>query len=316
MQKKILITGINGFVGTRLAHYLSEDPGMHVYGLSSNPKPEIIPKLNLSGLYSYDDQSFWNQHSFDAVVHCAGKAHDLKNASHPEEYTRINVDLTKSIFNAYDSAPGNGKFIFLSSVKAVADEVADRLDEDAIPNPKTPYGLSKLQAEEFLSKQSQNSEKKVFIFRPCVIYGPGNKGNLNLLYQFVKRRLPWPLGSFSNQRSFLYIDNLAFIIREVIERDIPPETYNIADDGYLSTNDLIRMIGEAAGVEGKILNTPKPLVNLAAKTGDALHLPLNSERLRKLTENYRVDNQKIRKAIGKELPYSIREGLYKTFKRY
>jgi hypothetical protein len=71
-----------------------------------------------------------------------------------------------------------------------------------------------------------------------MIHGEGNKGNLNLLYQLVSKGLPWPLGNFKNQRSFLSIENLCFVIREIVERnDILFGIYQVADDEALSTNE-------------------------------------------------------------------------------
>jgi len=75
-----------------------------------------------------------------------------------------------------------------------------------------------------------------------MIHGPGNKGNLNLLYKLVQKGLPWPLGAFENKRSFTSIDNLTHIITQIIEKEIDPGIYQIADDEALSTNELIQLI--------------------------------------------------------------------------
>ena len=75
--------------------------------------------------------------------------------------------------------------------------------------------------------------KRVYILRPCMIHGPGNKGNLNLLYQLVSKGLPWPLGGFQNQRSFLSVENLCFVIKELLENEsIPSGVYQVADDEH------------------------------------------------------------------------------------
>ena len=150
-----------------------------------------------------------------------------------------------------------------------------------------------------------------------MIHGPGNKGNLNLLYNIVSKGLPWPLGSFENSRSYLSIENLCFIIRELIEReDIQSGVYNVADDFPLSTNEVIKMIAESKGKKATILNISQNLIKLIAHVGDFLRLPLNSERLRKLTESYVVSNTKIKEALGKQLPASSKEGLMRTFKSF
>jgi nucleoside-diphosphate-sugar epimerase len=150
-----------------------------------------------------------------------------------------------------------------------------------------------------------------------MIHGPGNKGNLNLLYNIVKKGIPWPLGSYENRRSMLSIDNLAFIIQQLIDRDIPSGTYNLADDDTVSTNDIIRLMAQSMQKKAVIINTPKAIINLVAQTGDLLHLPLNTERLKKLTESYVVSNAKIKNTLGiTELPTNAHQGLLKTFQSF
>jgi nucleoside-diphosphate-sugar epimerase len=150
-----------------------------------------------------------------------------------------------------------------------------------------------------------------------MIHGPGNKGNLNLLYQLVQKGLPWPLGAFENKKSFTSIDNLTYIISQIIEKDIEPGIYLVANDEALSTNELIRLITTAQNRKSKIWNISKKMISLLARSGDIFHLPLNSERLKKLTESYVVSNQKIKKALGIEkMPVSAEEGMKKTFESF
>ena len=150
-----------------------------------------------------------------------------------------------------------------------------------------------------------------------MIHGPGNKGNINLLYNIVSKGLPWPLGTFDNKRSFCSIDNLMFIIKELIEReDIPSGVYNLADDEAFSTNDVISILAESQNRKANIWKVSKGLIQSLAKLGDVLRLPLTTERLHKLTESYVVSNQKIKSAIGKPLPVSAKNGLLKTFNSF
>lgn len=254
--------------------------------------------------------------SSDVVVHLAGKAHNLKRVSNPKDYYEANYELTKQLFDAFITSEAS-VFIFMSTVKAVADEVNGVLTEDTIPNPKTHYGIAKHQAEQYILSQELSQGKRVYVLRPCMIYGPGNKGNLNLIYQLVAKGLPWPLGAFENQRSFLSIDNLCFVIKELIEnKAIPSGVYQVADDKSLSTNELIQLLGTGLGKKSSIWSIPVSWIRSVAKLGDVLRLPLNSERLQKLTENYVVSNQKIVSAIGKSLPIKENEGLLKTFRSF
>lgn len=245
------------------------------------------------------------------MIHLTGKAHDLKNVSNPDEYYEVNTELTKKIFDAFLVSEAR-TFITLSSVKAAADSVNHILTEDVIPNPKTHYGKSKLLAEEYiLSNLPEN--KRVYILRPCMIHGPGNKGNLNLLYKFVQKNIPYPLAAFENKRSFLSIDNLCFIVKELIEReDIPSGVYNVSDDDALSTNEVVKTLSRSLGKTGRLWKIPEKIIFFLAGLGDILKLPLNTERLQKLTENYVVSNNKIKKAINKPLPLTAEEGLLIT----
>ena len=294
---KITITGATGFVGTNLENYLKTEQEVQAMIVRYVPIQEFEIKT-------------------DALIHLAGKAHDLKKVSKPSEYYEANFELTKQLFDAFLVSEAS-VFIFMSTVKAVADEVKGILSEDEIPNPKTHYGIAKHQAEQYILSQSLPEEKRVYILRPCMIHGPGNKGNLNLLYQLVSNGLPWPLGDFKNQRSFLSIENLCFVIQELLNNiAIPSGIYQVADDVPLSTNDLIHLLGVSLNKKNMILNISSSWIKGVAVLGDYLHLPLNSERLQKLTENYVVSNEKIVKAIGKSLPVSTEQGLMMTFKSF
>lgn len=296
---RIMITGASGFVGRNLQPYLE------VEGFDVSP-------LSLRNSWSHKLPEQCN-----AIVHLAGKAHDTKNASAPEEYFKVNTDLTKQLFDCFLQSNARD-FIYFSSVKAAADTVEGVLVEDVVPSPQTPYGQSKWQAEQYLNGHALPSGKRVFLLRPCMIHGPGNKGNLNLLYQIVGKGLPWPLAAFENERSFLSIDNLNFIISRILEdAAIPGGTYNLADDEVLSTNELIELIGEARSKKASLWKIPRWLINNIAKVGGTLRLPLNTERLKKLTESYVVGNAKIKSALGIEkLPIPAREGLLKTLRSF
>jgi nucleoside-diphosphate-sugar epimerase len=297
MLKSITITGATGFVGANLQNYLKPSYELNSMSVRYVPNQQFEIKTNV-------------------LIHLAGKAHDLKKISNPQDYYEANFELTKQLFDAFLASEAT-VFVFMSTVKAVADEIKGILSEDEIPNPKTHYGIAKHQAEEYILNQKLPEEKRVYILRPCMIHGSGNKGNLNLLYQFVAKGLPWPLGTFENQRSFLSIENLCFVIKELLgNTSIPSGVYQIADDKPLSTNKLIKLLGKSLNKKSRILNLSQNMISSMAKFGDYLHLPLNSERLQKLTEDYVVSNQKILLAIGKELPVSSEQGLLITFKSF
>ncbi len=306
MLNSLLITGSSGFIGTNLYEQFHAD--FLLYGLDITTKGKF-PEENV---FAWDNPL--KLPPVNTIIHLAGKAHDLKNASNPQSYFDINVGLTQRIFDHFLASDAQ-KFIFFSSVKAVADRVEGPfLAETAAAKPLTPYGQSKLQAEQYILSKPLPPGKKVYILRPSMIHGPGNKGNLNLLYKVVSTGLPWPLGAFHNERSFTSIDNLLFILRQLIEKEIEPGIYQVSDDESVSTNEIIQLLAQSLGKKPGIWNVNPAMVNWLAKTGDLLHLPLNSERLKKLTESYVVSNAKLKAALGVgNLPVGAKEGLLRTF---
>lgn len=296
---KLVITGASGFVGLNLINYLV------------NRDFEVQP-IGRDKLYSQD---FKSMHFSDAVVHLAGKAHDLKKTSNSDDYYTVNFELTKKIYDAFLISDAK-KFIFISSVKAAADAIEGILTEEIVPNPLTHYGKSKLLAEEYIKSKPLPEGKSFYILRPCMIHGPGNKGNLNLLYKFVQKGVPYPLAAFKNKRSFLSVENLCFVIANLLEKDVQSGIYNVADDEALSTNEVVGILAKSLNSRPKLLTIPIGLIKGMAKVGDFLKLPLNSERLNKLTENYVVSNHKLKLAIGKEWPMSTRDGLALTAKSF
>lgn len=322
----ILITGIHGFVGSNLVVALREHHTLYGLDIIAPEKEGIVRTFSWSDI---ETTSFPMQHlpQFDAIIHLAGKAHDTKNRSAAQVYFDINTGLTRKAFDFFLESKAK-KFIFFSSVKAAADSVVGEvLTEDVIPAPVGPYGESKIEAENYiLSKlKVENGDwktdlyngKQVYILRPCMIHGPGNKGNLNLLYNVVRKGIPWPLGAFENRRSFTSVDNLCYVLEGLLTKEVASGIYHIGDDEALSTNELIALMCEAMGRKPHIWKLNRRMMEGCAALGTLLHLPLNTERLRKLTENYVVSNEKIKSALGIErMPVRAADGIVKTIKSF
>ena len=287
---KILISGAYGFVGTNLCRHLSGKG--HACIALDIPKAQRND-VPYESFYTWDDLDGIDWSSIDAVVHLAGKAHDLKHVSDPQSYFDINVGLTERIFNASDGKVP--RFVYFSSSKAA--------DAD------TPYGKSKLAAEQFL-------DGRAIVLRPAMIHGPGNKGNLNLLWGVARRGFPWPLAAFENKRSFTSIGNICAAVEALCERG-ENGIYPIADDEMLSTNRLIELMAETCGRKSHLWRLPKGFMRFAAKIGDILHLPLNTERLGKLTEDSFVDNAALKRLLGwSQMPICAEDGMRETLKSF
>ncbi|MBD8516720.1 MULTISPECIES: NAD-dependent epimerase/dehydratase family protein [Plantibacter] len=293
-MSRVLVTGATGFIGTNLVPVL-EAAGHEVVpfslrGWTGEPFPEDV----------------------DVVVNLAGKAHDLDGTASPEVYRRINTDLAERAYVAF-LASDAATFIQLSSVAAVNEATVDGvLDESAEPHPVTPYGKSKLAAERLLLAVEPPAGRRTIVLRPTMVHGPGDKGNLRLLFGLLSRGIPYPLDAFRNERSFVSIQNLTWAITSII--DTPAVTtgvYLVADDEPVSTGHLVTLIGEVTGRRVRRLALPPALVRLAAAVGDRVPaVPLNSGRLAKLTEDYRVSGARLLGALGHErMPTATDDGL-------
>ena len=312
---KYLITGANGFVGTNLCRYLAE-------------KGHECLTLDIGDAdYGWDELGRIPFGEIDCVVHLAGKAHDLKKVASERSYFDINVGLTQKIYEAMrerveserrdevEKVGGGGerKFIYFSSSKASKEGNA--------------YGRSKFAAEEWLKEQYLHCPPpphfSTFVLRPAMIHGPGNKGNLNLLWGVARRGVPWPLATFENHRSFTSIGNICAAVEALSTRtadgggtpSLP--VFEVADDEMLSTNRLIELIAEACGRKARLWRLPKGLMRCVARIGDILHLPLNTERIEKLTEDSFVDNSALKAFLGWEkMPIGAEEGMKRTLESF
>tara|TARA_R110002074_G_scaffold254292_2_gene426319 strand:+ start:910 stop:1824 length:915 start_codon:yes stop_codon:yes gene_type:complete len=303
-MKSVLISGITGFIGKNLKPYLSGK--YNIQGTSRKVSDDYISNDSI------DVNSFNENFAF---IHLAGKAHDLKNEVGADVYYEVNRDLTIKMFDLFLQSDCK-IFIYLSSVKAVADTIEGVLTEDTKATPTTPYGKSKLQAEEYLLNKKLTDGKSIYILRPCMVHGPENKGNLNLLYKFVTLGIPYPLGKFENQRSFASIENLCFIINACLEQTIKSGVYNVSDDETISTKELVTLIAETRHKKVRIYNVNKKIVRSVAKVCGFFKLPMDTHRLDKMVENFVVSNEKIRKEVKGKLPLKTKEGLVKTIKSF
>jgi nucleoside-diphosphate-sugar epimerase len=262
MSKNVLITGIRGFVGSNLKEYLLKYDDYSITG-SSRIKSSLFPiEDEIYRITSHDD-IIHNNLSFNSYIHLSGKVFDLNDKSDEQEYYKVNYELTKQLFEHFIQDKSARKFIFISTIHVLTENPDRVLDEAYEPEPFTPYGKSKFKAEKYIAENCP-PDKRYYILRPTMIHGPGNKGNLNLLYGMVKKGIPYPIGAVNNKRSFVSVDNLSFIIHEILKNEIESGLYHIADDEPTYTHDLIRMIADLTGNKALIWNVPLPLLKISA----------------------------------------------------
>jgi nucleoside-diphosphate-sugar epimerase len=294
---KTIILGSSGFIGQNL--------------IKRNPNADGV---------SLRDGNWKNQISdAEVIINLVGKAHDHKGTATEQDFRYANVDLAKEIFNEFLKSNAN-LIIHISSIAALEEfESQNPLREEDECHPFSSYGKTKREAEEWLLQQNLPEKKKLIILRPPMVHGEGDKGNLGLLYKLISKGIPYPLASFDNKRSFISIDNFSYFINQIIENKELLENgiYHISDDEAVSTKEIIEIIKKVENNNTLNLSLPKVLVKFLAKIGDIIPLPLNTKRLKKMTGNLEVSNQKIKNALGiTQLPISAKKGIEITIKSF
>lgn len=314
---KILITGIFGFIGMNLSEYLSSEEGITIDGMVKNKNDAICKsRFGVNEVYTFEELKDSN-FEYDIIIHLAAKAHDLKNVTNDKVYFESNVELTKKLYSLYLKSKKPELFIHVSTVSVFSKALTRIYDESLNPNPITIYGKTKLIAEEHILNAKLPPGKRFVILRPSVVYGPYSKGNLNLLFKYIRMGLPYPLLKFENKRSFLSVNNFCFIVKEILSKEIKNGIYHVSNDQAISTNEIVLLIYNALGKKPRRLKIPKVIIFLLAKVGDLFNLPFNSERLSKLTEDFVVSNKKIKKELNiAELPEKTLSSLSTTFNNY
>ena len=336
---KVLITGASGFIGSPLCDTLCDTGHVVVAGSRSRvEKPGIFyaPAPELGPAADWRDAL----QGVDAVVHLAGRAHVTAETADPETerlYMRINAEGTRTLAKQ-SAAAGVKHFVLLSSCHAVRSESDEPVSCHTEPKPASAYGRSKLAAEKALHEELRGSTCAWTILRPPLVYGPGNQANFRLLLKLVKSRLPLPLASVRNRRSFIYVENLADLIAKCLgNANAFGKVYLPSDGEDVSTPELIRAIARAnAGVEqgaGSMEQGRKSSDSVGDReTRHTPHTTRHSARLyhfppsllkaagrlsglgalRKLTSSLYVDSEPIRRDLGWAPPFMMEEGLRRT----
>lgn len=232
-MKRILITGINSYLGGRFRQYMEQFPDYATVSISMR-----------NGSWRGEDFT-----GFDVVYHVAGLAHSDNGRISPEKaqkYYEINTDLTKELANKA-KREGVKQFIFMSSAIVYGDSAPigrrRRIDRSTICTPANCYGDSKLQAELGL-RRLEDKNFRVVILRPPMIYGPGCKGNYPVLSLFAQRLPVFPY--VDNERSMLFVDNLMAFVKLMIDNE-ESGTFFPQNAEYSNTSELVRMIAETHG---------------------------------------------------------------------
>ena len=304
----ILVTGASGFVGKSLCAELFQQGHVIVAAVrSANTQIDDFERVIVGSIDSATDWSA-TLRNMDIVIHLAARVHVMDDSAVDPlaEFRKVNVEGTLNLAKQAAKA-GVKRFIFISSVKVNGEQTIKNKPflETNIANPQDAYSVSKYEAEQGLMRIAGETGMEVVIIRPPLVYGAGVKANFASLLRIVKRGLPLPLGSVTNnRRSFVALDNLVDLIITCIHHpNAANQTFLVSDGDDVSTTDLLRKMAVAQGVPSRLLPVPVPLLNLCAK------LIGKQTIAQRLLGNLQVDISHTQKLLNWQPIISLEEGL-------
>ncbi len=227
----VLVTGATGFIGKRLLQEGNRALVRSPSGLRGSVVADLLIPSSLINVCQ----------GVDTVFHCAGYAHAF-NSSDDEMHWRINYEGTLNLLTAAGEA-GVKSFVFLSSVKAMADPGEDCIDEDWPGVPISPYGKAKRAAESAVLEAGAKYGMHVVNLRLTMVYGRGGRGNLERMVQGLRAGWFPRLPETGNRRSLVHVDDVVNVIRLAAERpEANGRTYIVADPQPYSGRDLCEAI--------------------------------------------------------------------------
>lgn len=311
-DRRVLVTGATGFIGTALCIRLLA-LGYTVRRALRNSTLQL-PNDSLIG--NMGSETKWGDmlNDIDLVVHLAARTHVLRETALDTlaEYQRINITATENLARACTKAKIK-RLVFLSSIKVNGESTSTctPFSETDTPAPEDAYGISKWKAEQALHTVSAENGLNVVVLRTPLVYGPGVKGNFLRLMNTVARGLPLPLRSIHNQRSLIYTENLIEAIVCCIESPSAiNKTFLVSDGEDVSTPALILRLATALGVRARLFPCPPALLGCCAT------LIGKSNVWHRISQSLRVDNSRIRSELGWQPMHSVHQGLENTARWY
>jgi nucleoside-diphosphate-sugar epimerase len=310
---KILITGVNGFVGSALCME-AVARGFDVRGATRNVCDSPIGFENIVvGDINADTEWHSALLNCDVVIHLAARVHIMSETADDtlSEFRLVNTTGTECLARCAVTS-GVKRLVYVSSIKVNGEETSDDVAfcEQDQPNPQEAYGISKWEAEQALHRVAAETGMEVVIVRPPLVYGPGVKGNFAQMLRVVTMGIPLPFAGVKNQRELIYVGNLVdALITCATHPAAVGNTYLVGDGESVSTPYLLRGLAKASGVSSRVFAWPVGLLKLMGA------LLGKGDQVERLVGSLQVDSSKIRRELGWEPPYRLQEGLNKTVVR-
>ena len=286
-MNSLLFTGSSGFLGTNLKPWLQEKYLVKTMGLGTNDDynidiAETIPEIT---------------EKFDVILHAAGKAHMVpKTEEENNMFFDINFKGTVNLCKALELSGIPKSFIFISTVAVYGLEFGENITEEHPLNGDTPYALSKIQAEEYLTDWCARNNVILGIIRPSLIAGPNPPGNLGDMIRGIKTGKYLSIAGGKARKSVLMVQDIYRLILPLMEKG---GIYNVCDDSQPTFRELEILISKQLGLKTP-LSIPFWLAKSMALVGDLLgkKAPINSLKLKKITESLTFSNEKAKRELN------------------
>lgn len=284
---KLLFTGGTGFLGKNIYPLLAKEYDVTLCGITDKDDIKVniakeVPVLN---------------DKYDIILHAAGKAHIVpRTEAEKQAFFDVNLQGTKNLCRSLEKSGLPKALIFISTVAVYGCDEGENITEDHPLNGKTPYALSKIQAEEFLTNWCKEHNVVLGIIRPSLIAGPNPPGNLGAMISGIKSGKYLSIGGGKARKSVLMVQDIVTLVNLLAQKG---GVYNVCDDSQPTFRDLEKIISKQLGGK-RVINIPYWAANILAKVGNILgpKAPINSNKLDKITKTLTFSNEKAKKELG------------------
>lgn len=307
MSQSVFLTGASGFVGGAVLRRLAAD-GFSVTAAVRNGSKGVEEGVDTVRFDSFEGGS-WSEHlaGVDVVVHCAARVHVMNDTETDPlaAFRKVNVEGTLNLARQAAEARVR-RFVFISSIKVNGEgtEPGKPYTADDRPEPRDPYGVSKMEAEQGLRDLAGRTGMEVVIIRPVLVYGPGVKANFLNMMRWLDKGVPLPFGAIHNGRSLVALDNLVdLIVTSIVHSGAANQTFLVSDGEDLSTTQLLRRMAKALDKSARLLPVPSWILST---TANLLGKKSLSQRL---CGSLQVDISKTRSLLQWAPPVSVDDAL-------
>jgi UDP-glucose 4-epimerase len=305
LRESLLITGVGGFLGGKLASTIGHGVG----GVIRRSQLDSYSNYLCMEINSSTDYADCLD-SREVIIHCAARVHLMNDTSpHPlSSFREVNTAGTLNLARQAAQA-GVKRFIYISSIKVNGSSTVSgcRFTSNDIHKPDDPYGISKAEAETGLLLIAKETKMEVVIIRPPLVYGPRVRGNFLNLLKLSKLPIPLPFGLINNKRSMVYLDNLVDLIITCIDHpDAVNRIFLVSDGDDLSLARLLTLIRISMNKSPLLLPVPIGLFKLLGM------LFGKSAIVERLIGNLQVDSSDAKALLNWQPPYTVEQGIKAT----